>query len=136
MQIREVKEDDQEKIINLLKQLSNREIKIDLNFLISQKDTYCFVIEINNDIVATGTISFYYSLIKGKTGVIEDVVVDKRYRRQGLGRKIMKKLIEKAKKEKVKFITLTSNPKRIPARTLYQSLGFELKETGFFVLKI
>ncbi len=73
---------------------------------------------------------------KGLVGRVEDVVIDEGYRGQGLGRKIMEDLIDIAKREKIEILNLTSNPKRIPARKLYESLGFELSETGVFWMKL
>jgi len=69
-------------------------------------------------------------------GVVEDVVVDKNYRRMGLGTKLMEKLLEKGKELKVFAVELTSNPQREGARRLYQKLGFELLETGVFRLTL
>ncbi len=48
----------------------------------------------------------------------------------------MEDLIDIAKQEKIKVLNLTSNPKRVPARKLYESLGFELSETGVFWIKL
>ena len=73
---------------------------------------------------------------KGLVARVEDVVLDKEYRGRGLGKKIMEDLIEIAKSLKIQIIILTSNPKRIPARNLYESLGFNLIDTGVFLLKI
>jgi ribosomal protein S18 acetylase RimI-like enzyme len=64
------------------------------------------------------------------------VVVDEKYRQQGLGTKLINKLLTKAKEQGVFAVELTSNPKRKIARKLYQKLGFKLLETGVFRLEI
>jgi ribosomal protein S18 acetylase RimI-like enzyme len=48
----------------------------------------------------------------------------------------MNALIELAKEKKLKKLQLTSSPKREVARALYKSLGFELIDTGVFILNI
>jgi phosphinothricin acetyltransferase len=73
---------------------------------------------------------------KGIIGTIEDVVVSSDYRGQGLGRKLMENLINIARKEKLISLNLTSSPKRVAARNLYQSLGFNLSDTGIFWMKL
>jgi phosphinothricin acetyltransferase len=73
---------------------------------------------------------------KGYVGWVEDVVVDKNYRGQGLGRKLMLELLKIAKKQKLKIVDLSSKLDRIEARKLYESLGFELRDSGIFRLKL
>ena len=69
-------------------------------------------------------------------GTIEDVVVDENYRGQGLGKLITKYAIEKAKELGMKYIDITSAPHRVPANNLYKSLGFELRNTNPYRLKL
>ena len=135
MRIREIKKKDKNEVLKLFKQLTDKQINLDINSLINNSNCNCYVFKNGNKIIGTATLAIYFSPIKGKTGVIEDVVVDKKYQGQGLGKKLMEKLIEISRKEQVNYITLTSSQKRVPARKLYKSLGFDLKNTGFFVLK-
>lgn len=71
-----------------------------------------------------------------KTGQIEDVVVDGEYRGRGLGKALMQKLIEIARKKKLKAVYLTSRPARVAANSLYQKIGFEKKDTNAYCLKL
>lgn len=66
----------------------------------------------------------------GLYGMVEDVVVDARARGMGIGRAIMKRLIAEARRRKLIMLELTSNPHRVAANRLYQSLGFEKRETN------
>lgn len=84
------------------------------------------------EVIGSATLAVYQGPIKGLTGVVEDVIIDEKYRGQGLGRMIMNKLIEVAEENNLQQITLTSNPSRTAARKLYQDLGFDLYDTGFF----
>lgn len=69
------------------------------------------------------------------TGVrswVEDVVVDKEARGQGIGEKLIRTAIERAKAEGAKTIDLTSRPSRVEAHRLYRRCGFEMRETCVF----
>jgi ribosomal protein S18 acetylase RimI-like enzyme len=69
-------------------------------------------------------------------GSVEDIVVDESYRGRGLGREIMKGLLEKSRALGMKFVDLTSSPEREKANRLYQSIGFERRETNVYRLYI
>ncbi len=71
-----------------------------------------------------------------RTAHIDDVVVSSAYRGQGLGEKLMRALIEEAKKRDVEAIELTSRPAREAAQKLYLKLGFEKRATDPFRLKL
>ena len=69
------------------------------------------------------------------TGVrawVEDVVVDGAARGQGIGEKLIRTSIERAKAEGAKTIDLTSRPTRVEAHRLYKRCGFEMRETCVF----
>ncbi len=85
-------------------------------------------------VIGMGTLVVMRTTV-GVRARIEDVVVDEHYRGQGLGEKLSKKLIQIARREKVKAIELSSRPSRIAANKLYQKLGFEQKETNVYILK-
>jgi ribosomal protein S18 acetylase RimI-like enzyme len=58
--------------------------------------------------------------------------VDEALRGLGLGRKLVSHAINYCKEQGVHTLYLTSKPKRIAANALYQSLGFEQKETNLY----
>jgi ribosomal protein S18 acetylase RimI-like enzyme len=74
--------------------------------------------------------------LEGKKGFIEDVVVEENFRGQGIGRKLMKMLIKKAKSLKVKELELTSNPLRLAANHLYQDMGFKIRQTNCYEMDL
>lgn len=57
-------------------------------------------------------------------GYMGNLAVLEKYRRQGVGRALMTKLINRSKEQKLAFITLEVRPSNIPAVKLYESLGF------------
>ena len=73
------------------------------------------------------------------TGVrawVEDVVVDTAARGQGIGEKLIRTAIERAKAEGAKTIDLTSRPSRVEAHSLYRRCGFEMRETCVFRINL
>ena len=72
----------------------------------------------------------------GNKAWIEDVVVDESARGRGIGRELMNHAHEEAKKHGVKSIDLTSRPSRESANELYQSLGYEIRQTNVYRYKI
>ncbi|MDO8507587.1 MAG: GNAT family N-acetyltransferase [bacterium] len=66
--------------------------------------------------------------------LIEDIVVDESARGKGVGRSITTKLIEEAKKIDANYVDLTSKRARVASHKLYQSLGFEERESNIYRL--
>src|SRR3989344_9401321 len=60
----------------------------------------------------------------GSVAVIEDVIVDEAFRGLGLGKSMIKELIEVVKKNKAKHIGLRADPRAKIANKMYQGLGF------------
>ena len=63
--------------------------------------------------------------------LIENMVVDQRYRRQGIGRVMMEYAIDRAKETGCYKLQLLSNKKRPEAHQFYSSLGLEPSAQGF-----
>jgi GNAT superfamily N-acetyltransferase len=63
--------------------------------------------------------------------VVEYVVVDEKYRSQGIGRLLMEYVISVAKEAGCYKIMLTSDNRRDRAHKFYNSLGFEASAHGF-----
>ncbi|MBD0849617.1 GNAT family N-acetyltransferase [Maribacter arenosus] len=77
-----------------------------------------------------------YKAISGYKGMVEDVVVSEAFRGQGLGRKLMERLIAESQNLHLSEILLFSGHHRKPAIALYKSLGFNLKNSGLYTLKL
>jgi predicted N-acetyltransferase YhbS len=63
--------------------------------------------------------------------IIENVVVNSKYRRQGIGRLLMEYAVNRARKAGCYKVQLLSNKKRREAHQFYQALGFEASAHGF-----
>jgi ribosomal protein S18 acetylase RimI-like enzyme len=73
------------------------------------------------------------------TGVgawIEDVVVDERARRKGVGEALMTAAIRLAEQSGARHLNLSSRPDREAANRLYRRLGFDLRETNVYRLML
>ena len=67
----------------------------------------------------------YIKKITRKSGIIEDVVVKENQRGKGIGKLLVKNLIEKAKKNNCDKIILSSSEKN---HKFYEKLGFQKNE--------
>lgn len=80
---------------------------------------------------ATTTLSLQ-ELITGTKAWVEDVVVDSEARGRGYARQLLQHLAEEAKTIGAKSLNLTSRPSREAANKLYQSEGYEIRETNVY----
>jgi ribosomal protein S18 acetylase RimI-like enzyme len=87
------------------------------------------------DIVGILTLAIY-RVPTGIRSVIEDVVVDEKVRKQGIGEALLLHAIELAKEAGASGVALTSNPRRGAANALYQSIGFKRRETNAYYLNL
>lgn len=63
--------------------------------------------------------------LKGKMGMIDDVIIDDNYRGKKLAKKMMKELEKVAKKKKVKTLVLYTESYRPKAVKLYEKLNYQ-----------
>jgi ribosomal protein S18 acetylase RimI-like enzyme len=89
----------------------------------------------NNAIAGILSLTIY-RVPTGIRSIIEDLVVDKKMRRRGIGEALVRNAIELAHEAGAGGVSLTSNSQREIANQLYQSLGFELRKTNPYFYKI
>lgn len=77
-----------------------------------------------------------YEAPTGRKTWIEDVVIDEKYRGNGLGKIMLSKVIDMVSREGKTTLMLTSNPSRIAANALYRELKFTPKETNVYKMTI
>ena len=77
-----------------------------------------------------------YQVPTGLRSIIEDVIVDERARRQGIGEALVRHAIDLAREAGADGVSLTSNPQREAANKLYKSIGFELRKTNPYFYKL
>ena len=139
VQLKTAKKGNLTDIIHLLSELRRNPAEhtgtlSDLRDIVGNKKAVMMVARDGTHIVGMATL---YVVVKvGKhVGFVEDVVVDSRYRGQGIGKNLMHALVALARKKKLVYLFLTSHDKRGAANKLYQTLGFELVDTNPYRLK-
>ncbi|WP_299317440.1 GNAT family N-acetyltransferase [uncultured Maribacter sp.] len=132
---KEVTADLQSQLTELYKQLNAELTQLDLATALSDYNTTNVVICLDDDKLVGIAMMAKYKVVSGHKGMIEDVVVSSKYRGQGIGRKLMEKLLEQAEISKLDDVLLFSGHHRTAAISLYKSLGFKLKESGMYIKK-
>ena len=126
-------------INELLPQLSSsaQVISMDrLSELVESDNTIIFIGADNNGQILGMLSLIVMKIPTGNKAWIEDVVVDQSARGKGMGKALMDHALERAKKLAVKSVDLTSRPSRESANMLYQSLGYQIRETNVYRHKI
>ena len=126
-----------EDLKQLIAELSDRVNLTQTDLMLVLKDSNChlYVILESEHIVGCATLCVFHSPT-GTKASIEDVVVSSAYRGQHLGKQLMKYVLEQAKAFAPIELHLTSNPMRVAANKLYQSIGFQKKETNCYQMTI
>lgn len=122
-----------EDLKQLMSELSDRVNFTQANLMLVLKDSNChlYVILDGDCIVGCATLCIFHSPT-GTKASIEDVVVSSAYRGQHLGKQLMEYVHEQAKAYAPIELHLTSNPMRVAANKLYQSLGFQKKDSNCY----
>jgi ribosomal protein S18 acetylase RimI-like enzyme len=87
----------------------------------------------NGEIVGALALAIY-RVPTGVRSIVEDVVVDEKFRRMGIARALLVRAIELVREEGASSMTLTSSPHRQAANLLYRKMGFQLRETNSYIL--
>lgn len=121
----------------LMSELSDRVNFTQTDLMLVLKDTNChlYVILESERIIGCATLCVFHSPT-GTKASIEDVLVLSAYRGQHLGKRLMEYVLEQAKAYAPIELHLTSNPMRVAANKLYQSIGFQKKETNCYQMTI
>ena len=126
-----------EAVNRLISQLSTSShiiTEAELNSLIASSQSHLYALEYDEKIIGMVTLCIY-QCPSGRKACIEDVVVDQDYRGKGYGKVMIDKVIEQCRNKGNVTLMLTSRPSRVVANQLYQSLGFENRETNVYKMK-
>lgn len=128
IKIRKIQKEDYQSVVTLLQELSIfqpnfDEIPIIWDSFAKQNHISAYVAcDSNNSVIAFGSICIEMKIRGGSMGHIEDVVVDKKYRSQGVGSMLIEALKKEATNKKCYKISLECKEERIG---FYNQLGFE-----------
>ena len=137
IEIEDLKPDYLEAINRLIAQLSTSShtfTEAELNSLIASPQSHLYALEYDEKIIGMVTLCIY-KCPTGRKAWIEDVVVDQNHRGKGYGKLMVRKAMEECQNRGNVTLMLTSRPSRIVANQLYQSLGFEKRETNVYKMK-
>lgn len=137
IEIEDLKPDYLEAINRLIAQLSTSShtfTEAELNSLIASPQSHLYALEYDEKIIRMVTLCIY-QCPTGRKAWIEDVVVDQNHRGKGYGKLMLRKAMEECQNRGNVTLMLTSRPSRIVANQLYQSLGFEKRETNVYKMK-
>ncbi|HDZ14768.1 hypothetical protein LCGC14_0938470 [marine sediment metagenome] len=123
-------------ITELYKQLNDSMKQSPLHQILQEDNHIVFAMCTIEDQIVGIALMATYKVISGHRGMVEDVVVDKNYRGKGIGRKLMERLLEEARNRHLDSVILFSGHQREAARSLYKSLGFTLRDSGVYNLKL
>lgn len=135
-QLKAIPRDAVSELNSLLMQLNTNSKTLDdkdVKEIIGESSNRLFVARepVGNKIVGMLTLVIYRIPV-WKKGWIEDVVVDKKYRNQGIATKLINYAIANAKINGVLSLNLTSRPMRENANKLYDKLGFTKRDTNVY----
>lgn len=135
MGIKKLTADHLNKILELDTQYQPEYVEIkkdELEFIFNNPKTCCALGIFDKDkLVAWGTFIHGHHDRNKLQGIYEiyALFVDKKYRGDGLGEKLLKELIEEIKKtQNYKEVYLTTSPLNIPALFLYMKNGFVITD--------
>ncbi|UEJ84335.1 GNAT family N-acetyltransferase [Brachybacterium halotolerans subsp. kimchii] len=122
---------DVERIAALLSELSTSAQfdRARLMALLGNDDVLLFVARTDEAVVGMATLATF-PLVTGWRGIVEDVVVSEDARGRGVARNLLEAIIAEADSLHLRTLDLTSRPSRDSAQRLYESVGFEYRDTN------
>ena len=92
------------------------------NKLSKQKNNYFIVVIDNRKLIGFGNLNIVIKVRGSWQGIIEDIVVKKEFQKKGIGKLLVKRLIEIAKKKNCYKVILQSPKKNL---YFYKKIGFK-----------
>ena len=105
-----------------------------LEAMSASSETFVYIARqknIDGEIIGSATLATFQTPT-GVHGWIEDVIVDRDARRQGVGKALTQACLDKARDLGLREVNLTSRPSRVAANRLYQAMGFVGRETNVY----
>lgn len=136
--VREATNELTEALNRLLPQLSPSHAQLTLETLrqmVASPNCQLFVAKRHDsgEIQILGTVSLVtFPVLAGLRARIEDLVVDKAVRGQGVGKALINKALAQAHSCHAKSVDLTSRPMRSEANQLYRHMGFFQRDTNVY----
>lgn len=97
--------------------------EVDYTTFLSNPDKVVFFAYVDEELAGQIRVMKYWN----GYAYIDDVAVDKKFRRQGVGRALIERAIKWAKEHKFPGLMLETQNNNVAACTLYEHCGFELR---------
>jgi N-acetylglutamate synthase-like GNAT family acetyltransferase len=138
--IRKATQHDIPRILELYEQLTDEKQNISSNTvqrvfaeILAMPNQEYLVAEKDNLVVGTLFLQIVPNLTHNARpwAILENIVVDSQYRRQGIGRLLIEQSLSRSREAGCYKVQLLSNKKRTEAHQFYHSSGFEESALGF-----
>jgi ribosomal protein S18 acetylase RimI-like enzyme len=103
----------------------------ELETIVNAPGTILLAVRQSDNLVGMLTL-VTFAIPTGIRAVIEDVVVDERFRGQGVAQALTREALVLAGAAGARTVDLTSRPSREAANRLYQKLGFQKRESNVY----
>jgi ribosomal protein S18 acetylase RimI-like enzyme len=108
---------------------------------LENNESVIFVAIADDQPMPVGFIQLYptYSSVRVvRNWILNDLYVDKEYRKQGIGEKLIEAAMNFAKQNEAKFVQLSTAVDNYTAQSLYEQIGFKKQEpeTDFYTYTI
>jgi len=108
-----------------------------MKMLLANENSFILVLETKGEIVGMCTLQFVVSTVEGgMVAVVEDVIIDEKYRRRGLGKKFFRYIEDFCKLKNIRRIQLLTQYENKNSIMFYKSLGLNALERIFFFKKL
>ncbi|QOG03423.1 GNAT family N-acetyltransferase [Flavobacterium sp. MDT1-60] len=139
--IRKVNQQDLDFIYKSICELENEELHFELfraifNENMGNTNNLYLIAESENE--GVGFISFHTQNLLhhcGRVGEIQEFFINEKHRGKGIGRQLIKKIMQYAEEYKLKSIEVTTNRRRVENVLIYENLGFTLSHNKFTIYK-
>jgi ribosomal protein S18 acetylase RimI-like enzyme len=121
-------------IVALVGQLSSSAkvpAKEELENIVNSPRTVLLAVRQSDSLVGMLTLVIF-AIPTGIRAIIEDVVVDERYRGQGIAEALTREALVQAEAAGARTVDLTSRPSSEAANRLYQKLGFQKRDSNVY----
>ncbi|RED24638.1 PhnO protein [Flavobacterium cutihirudinis] len=141
IKIRKIKKQDLDFVYKSICELENEELDFEIFETIfhenisNPKNLYLIA---ENDNEGLGFISFHTQNLLhhcGLVGEIQEFFIHQKYRGQGVGRVLIKEILDYAEENNLKSIEVTTNKKRVENVAIYENLGFTLSHNKFTIYR-
>lgn len=108
---------------------------------LDNNESVIFVALTGDPLIPVGFTQLYpkYSSVRTvKNWILNDLYVEKEFRKKGVGEKLIRTTMNFAKENQAKFVELSTAVDNFTAQKLYEQIGFEKQnpETDFFTYRI